>query len=66
MLWTDVTPRAALRAGNQVRVTTQLVDAPGSTVIWSHTAQAPVGDLFSLQDDLAGRIVESLSRPLRC
>jgi TolB-like protein len=53
-----------LRAGDQVRVTTQLVDAGGSTVIWSHTAQAPVGDLFSLQDDLAGRIVESLSLPL--
>jgi serine/threonine protein kinase/tetratricopeptide (TPR) repeat protein len=53
-----------LRAGDQVRVTTQLVDAAGSTVIWSHTAQAPVGDLFSLQDDLSGRIVESLSLPL--
>src|SRR5688572_9616251 len=53
-----------LRAGDQVRVTTQLVDAGGATVIWSHTAQAPVGDLFSLQDDLAGRIVDSLSLPL--
>lgn len=52
-----------LRAGDQVRVTSQLVD-PDSTVIWSHTAQAPVGDLFRLQDDLAGRLVESLSLPL--
>jgi TolB-like protein/predicted Ser/Thr protein kinase len=53
-----------LRAGPQVRVTTQLVDSAGAAVLWSHTAQAPVGDLFSLQDDLAGRIVESLSLPL--
>lgn len=53
-----------LRAGSQIRVTTQLVDATGASVLWSHTAQAPVGDLFSLQDDLAGRIVESLSLPL--
>ena len=53
-----------LRAGPQVRVSTQLVDAAGAAVLWSHTAQAPVGDLFSLQDDLAGRIVESLSLPL--
>ena len=53
-----------MRAGGQVRVTSQLVDASGATVIWSHTAQAPVGDLFSLQDDLAGRLVESLSLPL--
>jgi tetratricopeptide (TPR) repeat protein len=40
------------------------VDATGAAVLWSHTAQAPVGDLFSLQDDLASRIVESLSLPL--
>jgi non-specific serine/threonine protein kinase len=53
-----------LRAGPQIRVTTQLVDASGAAVLWSHTAQAPVGDLFSLQDDLANRIVESLSLPL--
>ncbi len=53
-----------MRAGDQVRVTSQLVDASGATVIWSHTAQAPVGDLFSLQDDLARRLVESLSLPL--
>jgi serine/threonine protein kinase len=53
-----------LRAGSQIRVTTQLVDATGAAVLWSHTAQAPVGDLFSLQDELASRIVESLSLPL--
>ncbi|HXG54260.1 MAG TPA: protein kinase [Vicinamibacterales bacterium] len=53
-----------MRAGTQLRVTTQLVEASAATVVWSHTAQAPVGDLFSLQDDLTGRIVESLSLPL--
>ena len=53
-----------LRAGTQVRVSTQLVETTGSTVIWSHTAQAPVGDLFSVQDDLVTRIVDSLSLPL--
>jgi TolB-like protein len=53
-----------LRAGDQIRVTSQLVDAAGATVIWSHTAQAPVGDLFRLQDELVEKIVESLSLPL--
>ncbi|MEX2270871.1 MAG: protein kinase [Vicinamibacterales bacterium] len=53
-----------LRAGPQIRVSTQLVDAAAGTVLWSHTAQAPVGDLFSLQDDLSSRIVDSLSLPL--
>jgi serine/threonine protein kinase len=53
-----------LRAGNQLRVSTQLVETPSTTVLWSHTAQVPVGDLFRLQDELTGKIVESLSLPL--
>ena len=53
-----------LRAGAQLRVSTQLVETSGASVIWSHTAQAPVGDLFSVQDDLVTRIVDSLSLPL--
>jgi non-specific serine/threonine protein kinase len=53
-----------LRAGDQVRVTTQLLEAPDGTVVWSHTAQVRLGDIFQLQDDLARRIVNSLSLPL--
>jgi TolB-like protein len=53
-----------LRAGDQVRVSTQLLEAASGTVLWSHTAQSAVADLFGLQDDLTRRIVESLSLPL--
>jgi serine/threonine protein kinase len=53
-----------LRAGDQVRVTSQLVEAPSGTLQWSNTAQVPLRDLFQLQDDLTHRIVESLSLPL--
>jgi serine/threonine protein kinase/tetratricopeptide (TPR) repeat protein len=53
-----------LRAGDQLRVTSQLVEAPGGTVIWSQRSQVPLGDVFQLQDDLARRIVDSLSIPL--
>jgi serine/threonine protein kinase len=53
-----------LRAGDQLRVSSQLVEAPTATVLWSHTAQVPVGDLFRLQDELTSKIVESLSLPL--
>src|SRR5207302_8403166 len=42
----------------------QLFDAAHSTVLWSETCQAPVGDVFSLQDELTNRIVRSLSAPL--
>ena len=53
-----------LRAGEGVRVTTQLTDAKSGTLLWSHTAQAAVGDLFRVQDELTQAIVTSLSLPL--
>jgi DNA-binding winged helix-turn-helix (wHTH) protein/tetratricopeptide (TPR) repeat protein len=53
-----------LRAGDEVRVTTQLTDAVSGTLLWSHTAQAAIGDLFSVQDQLTHAIVTSLSLPL--
>jgi tetratricopeptide (TPR) repeat protein len=33
-------------------------------VLWSHTAQVPVSDVFSVQDELSRRILESLAIPL--
>src|SRR5262249_37705568 len=53
-----------LRAGDDVRVTTQLTDGASGTLLWSNAAQMPVGDLFKLQDELTQRIVGSLSLPL--
>jgi serine/threonine protein kinase/tetratricopeptide (TPR) repeat protein len=53
-----------LRAGDQLRATTQLVEAPGGTLLASHTTQASLGDLFRLQDDIARRVVDALSLPL--
>jgi len=53
-----------LRAGTDVRVTTQLTDATTGTVLWSHTAQVSLGDLFRVQDELAQRILDSLAMPL--
>jgi DNA-binding winged helix-turn-helix (wHTH) protein/tetratricopeptide (TPR) repeat protein len=53
-----------LRAGSEIRVTSQLTDAASGTLVWSHTAQAAVGDLFRVQDQLTHAIVTSLSLPL--
>jgi hypothetical protein len=47
-----------------LRTHVQLIEAPGGTVIASHAVQAPLGDLFQLQDDLARRVVEALALPL--
>ena len=53
-----------LRSGEELRATAQLVEAPGGTLLTSHTIQSSLGDLFRLQDDIARRIVEALSLPL--
>ena len=53
-----------LRAGDQLRAAAQLVEAPGGTLLSSHTVQSSLGDLFGLQDDIARRVVEALALPL--
>jgi TolB-like protein len=53
-----------LRAGADVRVATQLVEAPSGRLLWSQTTQVTLNDAFQLQDDLTRQIVESLSLPL--
>lgn len=53
-----------MRAGHQIRANIQLVEAPAGTLVWSHTAQATLHDVFQLQDDIVQRIVASLPLPL--
>lgn len=53
-----------LRAGDQVRVSAQLLSAPGGTILWSGTEQVAFGHLFDVQDQLARAIVQSLAIPL--
>jgi serine/threonine protein kinase/tetratricopeptide (TPR) repeat protein len=53
-----------MRSGDQLRAATQLIEAPGGTLLTSHTVQSTLGDLFHLQDDIARRVVESLALPL--
>ncbi|MGE5127489.1 MAG: protein kinase domain-containing protein [Betaproteobacteria bacterium] len=53
-----------LRAGDQIRASAQLVEAPAGTLVSSQTLQSPLGDVFRLQDELAQRIVGALSPSL--
>jgi TolB-like protein/tetratricopeptide (TPR) repeat protein len=53
-----------LRSGDQLRASAQLIEAPGGTLLTSHTVQSSMGDLFRLQDDIARRVSEALSVPL--
>jgi serine/threonine protein kinase/tetratricopeptide (TPR) repeat protein len=53
-----------LRAGQYIRVTTQLVEVPEGTLLWSHAPQVTLRDVFQLQDQIVEHIVESLSLSL--
>jgi TolB-like protein/tetratricopeptide (TPR) repeat protein len=53
-----------LRAGGEVRLSAQLVSLPDGAILWSHTIQAPVTDLFQLQDALTHAVVSALHMPL--
>jgi tetratricopeptide (TPR) repeat protein len=53
-----------LRAGGQIRVAAQLLEASSGTILWSKAIQVELKDIFEVQDQLAKAIVESLSIPL--
>ena len=53
-----------LRAGDHVRVTAQLVEAPEGTLLWSNAPHVALRDVFQLQDQIVDCIVESLSLSL--
>ncbi len=53
-----------LRAGDQIRVNTQLMEAPSGAVVTTHSSQMPLGDVFALQDELSRRVVAALALPL--
>ena len=48
------------RAGNQVRITAQLVEARTDTHLWSETYERTLDDIFDTQDEIAARVVEQL------
>jgi eukaryotic-like serine/threonine-protein kinase len=53
-----------LSARDEIRVTAQLTDAASGTLVWSHSTQTSIGNVFRLQDELTERVVNALSLPL--
>lgn len=51
---------ALLQVGEQLRLTTQLVEVPSGTLLWSHQSQATMKELLELHDDLVRRVVEAM------
>jgi eukaryotic-like serine/threonine-protein kinase len=51
-------------AGNEIRVTAQLIDAASGAHLWSQTYNRRITDLFQLQDELATTIEQALQGEL--
>jgi adenylate cyclase len=48
------------KAGNRVRISAQLIRADSGYELWSETFDRTLDDLFQLQDQIAGSVVEAL------
>ncbi len=48
------------KAGNQVRVTAQLIDAETDTQLWSQSYDRKLDDIFAIQDEIAADVVKQL------
>ena len=53
------------RAGERLRVTAQLIRVSDDSSLWSETYERELADVFAVQDDIARRIVTTLTRTLR-
>ncbi len=52
------------RSGDRVRVTAQLVDAESGGHLWSERYDRNVADVFAVQDEVTGQIIEALKSEL--
>ncbi len=52
------------KAGDQVRISAQLVDATTGADLWAERYDRPMKDIFSLQDEIVRRIVTTLNLQL--
>jgi adenylate cyclase len=48
------------KAGDEIRITVQLIDARSDTHLWSQTYDRSLDDIFAIQDDVAAKVVNQL------
>ncbi|MEK1852320.1 MAG: adenylate/guanylate cyclase domain-containing protein [Phyllobacterium sp.] len=51
---------SARRAGGRVRINVQLIDAVGGDHLWAERFDRSLEDIFAVQDEVTGKIVEAL------
>ena len=52
------------RAGNQVRITAQLIDVSDDSHLWSETYDRELSDIFAIQSEISAQVANSLSASL--
>ncbi|MEM1412156.1 MAG: hypothetical protein AAGH19_07325 [Pseudomonadota bacterium] len=52
------------KAGNEVRITAQLIEVSSDSQLWSETYDRELEDIFAIQDEIAGHIVDALKLTL--
>jgi len=52
------------KAGNQVRITAQLIEVAGDTHLWSQTYDRNLDNIFAIQDEIASEVVAQLKLTL--
>ncbi|MEJ2515794.1 MAG: hypothetical protein P8102_11290 [Gammaproteobacteria bacterium] len=52
------------RAGDELRITAQIIDARFDTQLWSKKFDRPFGDIFAIQDEIAQTVVDQLQATL--
>src|SRR5215467_14614608 len=52
------------RAGQRVRISSQLIDIPTSTHLWAERYDRDLTDIFAVQDDISSRVVAAIEPAL--
>lgn len=61
---TNILEGSVRKSGNRVRVTAQLVDSSNGSHRWSSTYDRELGDIFAIQEEIAGAVARALSLTL--
>jgi TolB-like protein len=57
---THVLEGSVRKAGNQLRITAQLIQVATDSHLWSETYDRQMENIFAVQDDIAGSVAEAL------
>ncbi len=54
---THILQGSVRKSGNQLRISTQLIDAREDAQLWSQTFDRPIDDVFAIQDEIAAAVI---------